>query len=179
MAQAIGQVTFVAGSVKAVDGAGNERVLETNAKVYLGETIVTAGAGSRIMVEFDNSQIMTMGRNDSVTLDSDIYNPDYEPTAVEAQESVASIESIQEALLNDPNFDPTQLEATAAGGPTGAGGANGESSGLPVMVSHIMQQLGFAFKESTGIENEVLQPTSRVFRPELTTEPQHASHSLL
>jgi len=171
MAQAIGQVGFLAGTVKAVDSAGNERVLDINSKVFLGETIVTSGSGSRIMIEFDNQQILTMGRNDSVTLDSDIYNPDYEPTAVEAQESVASIESIQEALLNDPNFDPTQLEATAAGGPTGAGGANGESSSLPVMVSHIMQQLGFSFKESTGIENEIPQPKSPVYIPELTTEP--------
>ncbi|MCK5665454.1 MAG: hypothetical protein KAI17_18330, partial [Thiotrichaceae bacterium] len=99
MAQAIGQVTFIAGNVKAVDSAGNERVLDINSSVYLGETIVTDGVASRVRVSLESGQNFTLVRNDSITLDSDIYNPNALPAGADTQESIATVESIQEALL--------------------------------------------------------------------------------
>ncbi len=143
MAQSIGQAIFVSGLVKAVDSSGNERILDINSMVYAGETIVTEGTDSRVLLKMDNDQSITMGRNDKLTLDSDIYDPNQMP----AQESIVSVEDIQEALLNDPNFDPSQLEATAAGG---GAGAPGDSSAEPVLITHDLQSVDFDFLETTG-----------------------------
>ncbi len=143
MAQTIGQVIFISGSVKAVDSSGNERMLDINSMVYLGETIITEGTDSRIMLKMDNNQSITMGRNDKLTLDEDIYDPNQMP----AEESIVSVEDIQEALLNDPDFDPSELEAAAAGG------ANtlGDSTAEPVLITHNLQDVNFNFLGTDGI----------------------------
>ncbi|MCK5647375.1 MAG: Ig-like domain-containing protein, partial [Gammaproteobacteria bacterium] len=146
MAQTIGQVIFISGNAKAVDSSGNERVLDINSMVFLGETIVTEGTDSRILLKMDNNQSITMGRNDKLTLDSDIYDPNQLP----AEESIASVESIQEALLNDPNFDPSQLEATAAGG-NEAG--PGDSSTDPIIITHNAQDVEFDFLDTPNPVN--------------------------
>ncbi len=150
MANAIGQVVFISGNVKAVDSAGNERILDINSMVYLGETIVTQGTDSRVMLKMDNQLSITLGRDDKLTLDSDIYDPDKMP----ADESIVSVESIQEALLGDPNFDPSELEATAAGGNPGS---PGDSTAEPVLITHNLQGVEFDFLGTTGINDGLLQ----------------------
>ncbi|NOQ79144.1 MAG: hypothetical protein GQ546_07060, partial [Gammaproteobacteria bacterium] len=146
MAQSIGQVIFISGNVKAVDSLGNERELDINSMVYLGETIVTEGTDSRIMMKMDNNQSITLGRNDKLTLDGDIYDP----TAMPIQESIASVESIQEALLNDPDFDPTELEATAAGDDNVS-----DSSAEPIVITHTQQGVEYDFLDTIGVNDEI------------------------
>ena len=43
--ESIGTVKTVVGEVKAVDAAGNERILQAGDKVFANETIVTANGG--------------------------------------------------------------------------------------------------------------------------------------
>ena len=113
MAQVIGQVSFLSGTVKAVSASGEERLLKLNDTVHAGETIVTDGAGSKAMIAFsDGTSSIAIARNDQVLLDSDVFDPTQAPI----EQNISSAEAIQQALLNDPNFDPTaELEATAAG----------------------------------------------------------------
>ncbi len=154
MAQAIGQVIFISGKAKAVDSAGNERDLDINSMVFLGETIITEGVDSSILLKMDNNQTITMGRNDRLTLDSDIYDPNSLPS----EEGITSVEDIQQALSNDPNFDPSTLEATAAGGAT-----VGDSTAEPVLITHTQQSVEFDFLETEGINNNT---------PTITTDAQ-------
>ncbi len=93
----------------------------------------------------DNNQTITLGRNDRLTLDQDIYVPNSLPP----EESIASVEDIQQALLNDSNFDPSELEATAAGG----AGVVGDSSAEPITLPTTSQMSVLSFlrlKVSTG-----------------------------
>ena len=128
MSEVIGNISFLSGVVKAVDESGVERILNVNDVVHAGETIITEGAGSKAMISFsDDKSTLAIGRNDQVLLDSDVYDP----TGAPIEENISSAEDIQQALLNDPNFDPTaELEATAAG----AGGAGGSSSDEPLLL---------------------------------------------
>ncbi|MCP3852569.1 MAG: hypothetical protein GY694_20420, partial [Gammaproteobacteria bacterium] len=149
MAQSIGQVIFISGNVKAVDSSGNERELDINSMVFLGETIVTEGSDSRVMLKMDNNQSITMGRNDKLTLDGDIYDPENMPI----EESIVSVEDIQEALLNDPNFDPSELEAAAAGDNNQP--IADDSSTAPTVISHIAQDVEFQFLDTDNPDRDV------------------------
>jgi len=73
MAQAIGQVSLISGSVIAAgvpqaDGFCQERVLELNAPVYPGETIITEGETARVELALHDSQLLSLGKNDKLFL---------------------------------------------------------------------------------------------------------------
>ncbi len=166
MAEAIGQVIFISGNVKAVDSAGNERVLTMDSMVFLGETIITEGVDSRILLKMDNNQSITMGRDDKLTLDQDIYDPNAQPV----EENIASVKSIQDALLNDPNFDPSSLEAAAAGG-----SSVGDSAAEPTILSHSQADVNFDFLETVGINDGLGQNNEFLGQdtnPQLLISPQ-------
>jgi T1SS-143 domain-containing protein len=159
--QAIGKVIFISGLAKAIDTSGNERVLTINSTVYLGETIITAGNDSRLLLKMDNNQLVTLGRNDKLSMDQDIYDPYNVPV----EESIASVDQIQEALLNDPNFDPGNLEAPAAG-ETSAGDS---SISAPVVITHNPIDVEFEFLDTVGINNNISNPDIRQFNDESLT----------
>ncbi|WP_344794599.1 retention module-containing protein, partial [Litoribacillus peritrichatus] len=127
MAQVIGNVTFIIGTVIAVDAAGNERQLQLGDSVYLGEKIVTQGEGSQVMVGLSNGESLALGRQSEALLDQDLLDL----SSYGLEDELAKAELIQRQLLEDPNFDPSQLEATAAGGESAGG-----FKSVPVILHH-------------------------------------------
>ena len=127
MAQVIGNVTFLVGTVIAVDAAGNERPLQLGDAVYLGEKIITQGADSQVMIGLENGESLALGRSSEALLDQDLL--DLSNYALE--DELAKAELLQRQLLEDPDFDLSQLEATAAGGQTAGG-----FKSVPVILNH-------------------------------------------
>ena len=154
MAQSIGKISFLSGTVKAVNASGEERILNVNDSINAGETIITDGAGSKAMISFNDQSTLAIGRNDQVLLDSDVF----EPTQAPIEQNITSAEDIQQALLNDPNFDPTaELEATAAG----AGGAGGSSSAGPVVINHALLGVNYDYLDTVDpARAQAITPTT-------------------
>lgn len=125
-----GIVKAVTGIVKAIAVDGTERMLQIGDRVLPNEQIIT-GDGGAIAVEFSDGTTLDLGRNsdailNEATLFSNIGNKQASPTLEDVQEEVAAI---QQALTEDQTFDPSKLEAPAAGGVAAAGGAGAEDDG--------------------------------------------------
>lgn len=109
-----GIVKFLIGEVKALAVDGTERVLLVGEKVSLNEQIITGNSGV-IAIDFSDGTRMDLGRDSSITLTQDLLNSasanDQQPSSLEDE-----VEAVQQALANDQSFDPSILEATAAGG---------------------------------------------------------------
>jgi len=119
--ESIGTVKTVVGEVKAVDAAGNERILQAGDKVFANETIVTANGGM-VLIEFADGTHLDLASASKIVLDTDVFNPANAATTPEGKELTA--EQIQEMIARGE--DPTAVtEATAAG--AGAGDEGGSS----------------------------------------------------
>jgi VCBS repeat-containing protein len=119
--ESIGTVKTVVGEVKAVDAAGNERILQAGDKVFANETIVTANGGM-VMIEFADGTHLDLASASKIVLDTDVFNPANAAAAPEGKELTA--EQIQEMIARGE--DPTAVtEASAAG--AGAGDEGGSS----------------------------------------------------
>ncbi|MEZ0271309.1 MAG: retention module-containing protein [Methylophilaceae bacterium] len=117
--ESIGTVKTVVGEVKAVDAAGNERILQAGDKVFANETIVTA-TGGLVLIEFADGSHLDLASASQIILDTDVFNP--ANAAPKGEELTA--EQIQEMIARGE--DPTAVtEATAAG--AGAGDEGGSS----------------------------------------------------
>ncbi len=127
-----GIVQSVTGEVKAIATDGTVRILQVGDRVLANEQIITDGTGT-IVIGFSDGTIMDLGRNSIVTLNDDTLNPDgsakvANQTLEDAQGEVAAI---QQALVNEEEFDPSTLEAPAAGNtPAVTGG--GENDGFTI-----------------------------------------------
>ena len=109
-----GIVKLLIGEVKAVGIDGTERILHVGEKVLLNEQIITGDAGS-IAIDFSDGTRMDLGRGSNIMLTADALNS--EAATVQAASDVeAEVEAIQQALASDQAFDPSKLEAPAAGG---------------------------------------------------------------
>ncbi|SDB34005.1 hypothetical protein SAMN05660653_01636 [Desulfonatronum thiosulfatophilum] len=116
--QAIGKVVILYGTVKAVAPDGTERVLGPNSIVYANERIVTESDGSvSIMLDGPPPMQVDLGRMSDVLLNEDVYTG--VPEAAEVTDLFAEAELIMEALESGEEIE---IDATAAGGPGGAGG---------------------------------------------------------
>jgi len=95
---------------------------------------IKSGDNGVLAVEFSDGSRMDLGRNSDITLNentqvSDEDNKQKSSTLEDAQGEVAEI---QKALAEDENFDPSKLEAPAAGGVAAVGGG-GEDDGSSVV----------------------------------------------
>jgi Ca2+-binding RTX toxin-like protein len=148
--ESIGTVKTVVGEVKAVDAAGNERILQAGDKVFANETIVTANGGM-VMIEFADGTHLDLASASKIVLDTDVFNPATAAAAPEGKELTA--EQIQEMIARGE--DPTAVtEASAAG--AGAGDEGGSS-----FVQH-------SFNDSKGHVNSGFD-TQGIPGPESTT----------
>jgi len=120
--QAVGKVTILYGTVKAVSPDGNVRVLALNNTVFANDTIITESDGMVSILFDDPAQTqLDLGRMSEVILDEDVYSG---AAPADVEEIAAEIEEIQEAILAE-GIDPTTvLEAPAAGGTSSAGGGH-------------------------------------------------------
>ncbi|TRO32940.1 retention module-containing protein [Pseudomonas sp. ALS1131] len=135
MATLIGVVSQVVGEVFAVASDGSRRPVSEGDRVYAGEQLVTGVSGA-VAVAMTNGQQLTLGRDSSITLDTQMIADRGEsqapvvetPPTAPSDDDLTDVERLQAAI--EAGDDPTQEgEATAAGPGAGAGGAGGAGGG--------------------------------------------------
>ena len=117
MAKEAGTVKIVQGKVQTLNTlTGEARELHAGDILYQGEKVVTEGADAKVTISQPDGKKLTLSGNDTLTLDgSTTTNQKFGDEA-----SVSDVSSLQKALLN--GSDLSNLEETAAGGDTAAGG---------------------------------------------------------
>ena len=117
MAKETGTVKIVQGKVQALNAlTGESRELHVGDALYQGEKVITEGADAKVTISQPDGKKLTLLGNDTITLDrSTATNEKFGDEA-----STADVSSLQKALLN--GSDLSNLEETAAGGDTAAGG---------------------------------------------------------
>lgn len=117
MAKEAGTVKIVQGKVQALNAlTGEARELHAGDILYQGEKVVTEGADAKVTISQPDGKKLTLSGNDTLTLDGSTTTS--QKFGDEA--SVSDVSSLQKALLN--GSDLSNLEETAAGGDTAAGG---------------------------------------------------------
>ncbi|MEH6502450.1 MAG: retention module-containing protein [Cycloclasticus sp.] len=141
----LGVVKSISGIVKAIAENGTERILSVGDSVAENERIIT-GDGEAVITLPTNGAEKNLGNNSSVELKEDAQ-----------QDALDEVAAIQAALANNPDFDPSDLPATAAGN-AAAGGAGNEGHSI-VSVDYLNPEMepisGF---ETGGQTPEFLQP---------------------
>lgn len=92
-------------------------MLKAGDALYLGEVIKTSLASSKAIVSMDNGKDVTILGDETFKLDEAASNQN--------ANTVADVSDLQKALLDGK--DLSNLEETAAGGNTAAGGGDGAS----------------------------------------------------
>ena len=117
MAKEAGIIKSIQGNVQALNAlTGEARELHAGDILYQGEKVVTEGADAKVTISQPDGKKLTLLGNDTITLDrSTATNEKFGDEA-----STADVSSLQKALLN--GSDLSNLEETAAGGDTAAGG---------------------------------------------------------
>lgn len=140
----LGVVKSTTGIVRAIAENGTERILSVGDSVAENERIIT-GDGEAV-ITLPNGAEKNLGNNSSVALNEDAQ-----------QDALDEVAAIQAALANNPDFDPSDLPATAAGN-AAAGGAGNEGHSI-VSVDYLNPEMepisGF---ETGGQTPEFLQP---------------------
>ena len=122
MAKEAGTVKIVQGKVQALNTlTGEARELHAGDILYQGEKVVTEGADAKVTISQPDGKKLTLSGNDTLTLDGSTTTS--QKFGDEA--SVSDVSALQKALLN--GSDLSNLEETAAGGDTAAGGGDGTS----------------------------------------------------
>ena len=117
MAKEAGTVKIVQGKVQALNAlTGEVRELHAGDVLYQGEKVVTEGADAKVTISQPDGKKLTLLGNDTITLDGSTTTS--QKFGDEA--SVSDVSALQKALLN--GSDLSNLEETAAGGDTAAGG---------------------------------------------------------
>ena len=117
MAKEAGTVKIVQGKVQALNAlTGEARELHTGDVLYQGEKVVTEGADAKVVIAQPDGKKLTLSGNDTLTLDGSTTTSQ----KFGDETSVSDVSALQKALLN--GSDLSNLEETAAGGDTAAGG---------------------------------------------------------
>jgi len=122
MAKEAGTVKIVQGKVQALNAlTGEARELHAGDILYQGEKVVTEGADAKVTISQPDGKKLTLSGNDTLTLDGSTTTSQ----KFGDETSVSDVSALQKALLN--GSDLSNLEETAAGGDTAAGGGDGTS----------------------------------------------------
>ena len=117
MAKEAGTVKIVQGKVQALNAlTGEARELHAGDILYQGEKVVTEGADAKVTISQPDGKKLTLSGNDTLTLDGSTTTSQ----KFGDETSVSDVSALQKALLN--GSDLSNLEETAAGGDTAAGG---------------------------------------------------------
>jgi len=109
-----GIVQSVSGIVIAVATDGTERILSVSDKVAENETIITRDG--IIVIAFNDGSTMDLASNSSIVLsDEPLDQQAPEQAAQTRTDAELEVAALQQALSNNPDFDPADLPATAAG----------------------------------------------------------------
>jgi len=171
-----GIIKLVTSDVKAIAVDGTERLLQVGDTVLLNEEIRTGDAGL-VSIWFADGTKLELKQNTSTLLNEDTFKQGLSetlpnPVQINAEDEVAAI---QQALADDQTFDPTTLEAPAAGGtPSGTAGPSGgghSSVGVDYLNPEQTPESGF---ETIGINNNEV-PILDFSGEELILEPRVAA----
>ena len=122
MAKEAGTVKIVQGKVQALNAlTGEARELHAGDVLYQGEKVITEGADAKVTISQPDGKKLTLSGNDTLTLDGSTTTSQ----KFGDETSVSDVSALQKALLN--GSDLSNLEETAAGGDTAAGGGDGTS----------------------------------------------------
>ena len=157
-----GIVKSVSGTVTAIAEDGTERILQVGDMVLPDEQIVTGVAGT-ISVDFEDGRHMDMGRDSRLTLNDEELGIDLEANVEEGMaEALGDVAAMQAALENGGDFDPNNMEATAAGAGT-SGNEGSTTVDVAFLGGEVTPDSGF---DTIGIDRGVALDT---IRPPLTT----------
>lgn len=151
---AVGIVSAVFGTVKAVTSSGAERTLHQGDSVYANELITTSDL-SGVSIDFRNGGRIDLGRNSEAMLDSDVFGP----TDVDESELASSIEAAQQAIL--AGADPAAILGAPA-----AGGGGGETLSSSASPPPIIERTGQQVTPESGFE------TQGLIQPEFADPPE-------
>jgi hypothetical protein len=128
-----GIVRAVTGIVKVITSDGAEHILQIGDRIMSDEMIVTGNNGA-VSIQMADGSNFDLGRNASTSLnDAFAETETLQAMTPQTEESaLAEVAAIQQALTDDPNFDPTQLDPTAAG-PTASGPGGSDDDGHTVI----------------------------------------------
>ncbi|PHS72879.1 MAG: hypothetical protein COB22_03040, partial [Cycloclasticus sp.] len=131
----IGTVQSVTGIVKAIAEDGTERILSVGDSVAENEKIITTDGA--IVIAFNDGTVMDLGSFSSIVLNDEALAQEQDQHAAQSQTDAENeVAALQDALANNPNFDPTTaLPATAAGAP--AAGTDGNNGHTVVSVDYL------------------------------------------
>src|SRR5690606_8666050 len=119
----IGKVTLIEGQVIARAPDGSQRLLKIGDSVYEGEVIITA-ENSRVEFSFDNGVTYLLRAQETLTLDSHVFEDQPQQADAGLFVADAEMEQIAQAIAGENSLDEL-LEETAAGltggGPAGEG----------------------------------------------------------
>ena len=122
MAKEAGIIKSIQGKAQALNAlTGEARELHEGDVLYQGEKVITEGADAKIVMSQPDGKELTLLGNDTLTLDGSTTTGE----KISDEASVADVSALQKALLN--GSDLSNLEETAAGGDTAAGGGDGTS----------------------------------------------------
>ncbi|EAT99644.2 retention module-containing protein [Campylobacter curvus] len=143
MANAVGIVKQVSGTVVAIDVQGNQRVLRVGDEIMLGEVVHTEGSDSSVVVSMNNGKEFTLLGDDTIKIDQSVAQ-------VESfgAEAFADASALQQAIL--AGDDLSKLEETAAGG---AGGGGGSTGGGVSLAAGVFETGGHESNISANFEN--------------------------
>lgn len=113
----IGTVKTVIGNVRAIGADGVERTLQAGDQVYANDLIATDAVGA-VIIEFTDGNRLDLARNASITLDTEVFDPQ---AAVTGTDEVTRVQQLIAA-----GMDPAAAAEAAAAG-TGAGDEGGSS----------------------------------------------------
>ena len=102
-----GIVKTLTGNVKAISPSGTQRELRVGDVVLLNEQIITGDASS-IVIEFDNGEVLDLGRNEQITLSEDVLNSaggQTQPQPISTDDTVEENAAIKKPL---PSGEDTQ-----------------------------------------------------------------------
>ncbi|NBA97798.1 retention module-containing protein [Pseudomonas sp. R5(2019)] len=150
MAKLIGVVSKVIGQVFAVsDGA--RRVLVEGDRLFAGDQLQT-GASGAVAVHLENGRELTLGRESSLTMSSDLLahrapHVETNDTVTPSDAQLTDVERLQHAIA--VGDDPSQTAEATAAGPTTTGPGSALGGGhtfvlLDEVGGHIDPNIGFA-----------------------------------
>ncbi|MBA1201505.1 retention module-containing protein, partial [Pseudomonas capeferrum] len=151
MARLVGVVSKVIGQVVAISSDGMRRMLIEGDRLFVGEQLETGAAGA-IAVRLQNGAELTLGRDSSLEMTSDLLAnraPHVQPHA----QQLVDVERLQQAIA--AGADPTEEgEATAAGPTSGNPVALGGSHSFVLLTEvggRVDPEVGFPTAGFNGI----------------------------
>ncbi|GKT11387.1 MAG: hypothetical protein ISEC1_P0351 [Thiomicrorhabdus sp.] len=162
MSTIVGEVSSLEGIVRAIDPVTQGvRVLGVGDSVFENEILMTSSTG-HILINMDNGEILTLGRNSELRLDADIIGS----TFVAGQgENVVDVEALQQAILEG---DINDLEATAAG----EAGIPGSASQGGIVIARTGSEGNVTAGFDTGTQQISLNQVAQEEVPLVDTSPR-------